>query len=48
MTAGQPLLELHADDAGRFERALQALEGGFDIGEQAATAPPLVIDRVTA
>jgi thymidine phosphorylase len=47
--AGQPLLELHTDDPARFERALQALEGGFDIGDGAdLSAGPLVIERVTA
>ncbi|HEX8081904.1 MAG TPA: thymidine phosphorylase [Jatrophihabitans sp.] len=47
--AGQPLLELHTDDPARFERALQALEGGFDIGDAAnLAAGPLVIERVTA
>ncbi|HEY0168077.1 MAG TPA: thymidine phosphorylase [Jatrophihabitans sp.] len=47
--AGQPLLELHTDDPTRFERALQALEGGFDIGDAAdLVAGPLVIERVTA
>jgi thymidine phosphorylase len=43
--AGQPLLELHADDPARFERALQALEGGFDIGT-GYRPTPLVIERV--
>jgi thymidine phosphorylase len=48
VTQGQPLLELHADDPSRFDRALQALDGGFDIGEAANfTLVPLVIDRVT-
>ncbi|MEO6503500.1 MAG: thymidine phosphorylase [Jatrophihabitantaceae bacterium] len=46
--AGQPLLELHTDDPARFERALQALEGGFDIGSEVQAAGPLVIERVTA
>jgi thymidine phosphorylase len=47
--AGQPLLELHTDDPARFERALQALDGGFDIGSDADFgARPLVIERVTA
>ena len=47
--AGEPLFELHADDASRFERAVQALSGAIDIrpadgsGYQPA---PLVIDRV--
>jgi thymidine phosphorylase len=44
--AGEPLLELHADDGSRFERALQALDGAFDIGAQYA-ATPLVLDRVS-
>jgi thymidine phosphorylase len=45
VTAGRPLLELRADDPGRFERALAALEGGFEIGDQ---APPsqLVLDTI--
>jgi thymidine phosphorylase len=46
---GQPLLELHADDPSRFDRALQVLDGGFDIGEAAKLrSATLVIDRVTA
>ncbi|UQX87811.1 thymidine phosphorylase [Jatrophihabitans telluris] len=49
VTAGQPLLELHADDPERFERALQALQGGYDIGSAADfTADPLIIDTITA
>jgi thymidine phosphorylase len=49
VTEGQPLLELHADDPSRFDRALQALEGGYDIGDAANfSTAPLVIDRVTA
>ena len=47
--AGQPLLELHTDDPARFARALQALDGGFDIGDGAGFNPgPLVIERVPA
>jgi len=52
--AGQPLLELHADDAGRFARAEQALDGAFGIAAEGDSerasqgAPPLVLDRVTA
>jgi len=48
VTAGQPLLELHADQPERFERALQALDGGFEIGSEPVEATPLVLDRVTA
>ncbi|SDX50485.1 thymidine phosphorylase [Modestobacter sp. DSM 44400] len=46
VTAGQPLLELQTDDAGRIPRALEALEGaiGVDTGD---TPLPLVLDRIT-
>jgi thymidine phosphorylase len=43
---GQPLLELHADDPALFGRALEALEGGYDIGGE-LTPTPLVIDRIS-
>jgi thymidine phosphorylase len=42
---GQPLLELHADDPARFGRALEALEGGYDIGAEHEPTE-LVIDRL--
>jgi thymidine phosphorylase len=43
--AGQPLLELHADDPARFARAVEALDGGYDIdGAQQSRA--LVIERI--
>jgi thymidine phosphorylase len=58
VVAGQPLLELHADDDTRFGRALQALADGFDIEPAPAgspgslaggfVAPPLIIERITA
>jgi thymidine phosphorylase len=45
--AGQPLLELHTDDAARIPRALEALENaiGVDTDDQPL---PLVLDRITA
>ncbi|MFG2002542.1 thymidine phosphorylase [Spirillospora sp. NPDC048911] len=54
VTAGQPLLTLHADDVTRFERALESLEGAFEIVEGStavdeAGSPdqlPLIIDRI--
>ncbi|WP_156760895.1 thymidine phosphorylase [Microbacterium karelineae] len=46
--AGQPLLTLNADDAGRFERALDALAGAYEIGDTAPGAAPIVRDRITA
>ncbi|GAA3129587.1 MULTISPECIES: thymidine phosphorylase [Nonomuraea] len=44
---GQPLMTLHADETGRFERALAALEGAYEVGEVAGPQLPLVIDRIT-
>jgi len=43
--AGEPLLELHADDPARFERALAALDGGIEIGADYSPVP-LVIERI--
>jgi thymidine phosphorylase len=45
VTAGQPLLELHTDQPERFERAIAALAGCYDIGQD-YTPGPLVLDRV--
>jgi len=42
--AGQPVLELHLDDPGRLDHALEALEGGIEIGPEPPAALPLVID----
>jgi len=46
VTEGQPLLTLHTDEPGRFDRALESLEGGFDIGDAAYEPTPLVLDRI--
>jgi len=45
--AGQPLMTLHTDEAERFERAMEALEGSFKI-EAAATPSPrkILLDRI--
>lgn len=48
VTAGQPLFTLHTDTPAAFERAETALAGSFDIGPDAVTPAPLVIDRITA
>jgi thymidine phosphorylase len=45
VAAGVPLLTLHADDAARFERALEALRGAYDIGAERPSRR-LVLDRV--
>jgi thymidine phosphorylase len=46
--AGEPLLELHADDPSRFPAAEQALAGAFDIGAAPVERPPLLIDRLAS
>ena len=46
--AGQPVLELRADEETRFARAREALAGGIEIGPEPAPAGPLVIERITA
>jgi len=48
VTAGQPLFTLSADDGARFERALAALDGAWEIADTAPTASPLVLERITA
>ena len=45
--AGQPLLTLHTDTPERFERAKQALEGAYEIGEAAPKRASVVLDRIT-
>src|SRR3954463_4567363 len=44
---GDPLFTLHSDDPDRFDRALEALEGGYDVSDGSSYPPaPLVIDRI--
>ncbi|MFQ5740482.1 MAG: thymidine phosphorylase [Acidobacteriota bacterium] len=42
VTAGEPLLRLHYDEESRFQRALRKLPGAYRIGQENATAPPLI------
>jgi thymidine phosphorylase len=47
--AGEPLLTLHTDEPERFERALAALEGGYDVsatGSAAAGPTETILGRV--
>ncbi|MFI9060523.1 thymidine phosphorylase [Streptomyces sp. NPDC053429] len=48
VTAGQPLMTLHTDTPEKFEYALAALEGSYDIAPAgtAFTANPIVLDRI--
>jgi thymidine phosphorylase len=44
---GEPLFTLLSDDEDRFERALDALEDGYDVGDATSYEPtPLVLERV--
>ena len=43
--AGEPLLELHADDPALFDRAEDALEGGIEVGTSHQPVP-LILDRI--
>ncbi len=43
---GQPLLELRADEPGRFDRALDALRGGFEIRPEPPVLGPPVLERI--
>ncbi len=45
--AGQPVLELRADDPARFGRALEALDSAIGIGPQVPGPAPLIIDRIS-
>ena len=47
VTAGQPLFTLLADDEARFARALEAVEGAWEIGPDAPPPAPLVRERIT-
>jgi thymidine phosphorylase len=49
VTAGQPLFTMSADEPERFERALEALDGAYrigDAGEEVLTGGPLIADRI--
>ncbi|WP_046779152.1 thymidine phosphorylase [Streptomyces yangpuensis] len=48
VTAGQPLMTLHTDTPEKFDYALAALDGSFDIAAAgtAFSATPIVLDRI--
>jgi thymidine phosphorylase len=48
VAAGQPVLELHADDPGRFAAALEAVEGAVTIGSEPPARAALIVDQVGA
>jgi thymidine phosphorylase len=49
LRAGDPLMTLHTDTSGRFERAIEALEGSYFIAPEDSRADllPLVIERIS-
>ena len=49
VTEGPPLLTLHTDEPARFERALESLEGGYEVSAAGTSfnPAPLVIDRIS-
>jgi thymidine phosphorylase len=51
VTSGQPLFTMSTNDEGRFERALEALDGAYEIadpGTEPQTGGPLLQGRITA
>jgi thymidine phosphorylase len=51
VVAGQPLFTLHTNEPARFDRALEALEGSFVVGEPGSdihTGGPLIAGRIGA
>ncbi len=48
VSGGEPLLTLHTDTPERFDRALEALAGGFTIAPEGSRPdlPPIVIERI--
>jgi thymidine phosphorylase len=46
VSAGQPVLELRAEDQSRFGRALEALDGAVEIGPEPPEVPGAVLERI--
>ena len=44
--AGQPVLELHAEDPSRFAAAREALQDALEVSDESPTPKPLVVDRI--
>ena len=47
VSAGQPVLELHIDEPGRVDAALDALAGAIEIGPEPPRAQPMILDRIS-
>ena len=46
--AGQPVLELHAEDPALFDAAREALRDAIDVVDEAPVPQPLIVDRIEA
>jgi thymidine phosphorylase len=46
--AGQPVLQLLADDPAGFGRAVRALDGAIEVGPEPPQPQPIVLERITA
>jgi thymidine phosphorylase len=46
VSAGEPVLELHADDESRLAGALAALDGAIEVGPEPPEPRPLVHERI--
>ena len=48
VSEGAPLMTLHTDEPERFDRALEALEGGYDVAPSGSAYEPgpIVLDRI--
>ena len=45
--AGEPILQIHSNDADRLARCRAMLEGAYEIGDEAPVPTPLVLEELT-
>ena len=47
VVAGQPLLTLYTDTPERFARAIEALDGAYEVGSEEPAPVPVVLEKIT-
>ena len=47
INTGEPVLELHGDDANCFDSAIDALEEAIEISDSAPDGSPLILDKIS-